>query len=101
MESRRSLNVMIELLRESEGIVIFPEGTYHTGGMGSGHIGLVRMVLSRIAIPFIPVGIGYSKGRWRTLARISIGRPIYGDSPRSVNKVIDHAMEEIAKLSGL
>ncbi len=101
LESRESFKMMMELLRTGEGIVIFPEGTYYRNSMGAGHIGLIRMILSRLAIPFIPVGIRYSKRGWKINVGIKIGRPYYGDQSTSIEELIDHIMKEIASLSGL
>jgi 1-acyl-sn-glycerol-3-phosphate acyltransferase len=100
-KSRGSLETMIGLLRKGEGVVIFPEGTYSRGKMGSGHIGLIRMVFSRFSIPFIPVGIRYSIKAWRTQVKILIGMPVYVDPARGVNDLYDNIMKEIARLSGL
>jgi len=100
LESRRSLKMMIELLRKGEGVVVFPEGAYYRDSMGSVHAGLLRMVLSRLTIPLIPVGIRYSAGRGRTLVRINIGSPVYKDSSIPVDKLINNIEKELARLSG-
>ncbi|MFC1533986.1 lysophospholipid acyltransferase family protein [Thermodesulfobacteriota bacterium] len=101
LESRQSLKSMIDLLKGGEGVVIFLEGTYYREGMGVGHVGLIRMIFPRFTIPFIPVGIRYSRKRGRTLVKIEIGRPIYGDSSMTVKEVVDRVMNEIARLSGI
>ena len=62
LESRRFLKRMIEHLQGGEGVVVFPEGTYYRDCMGPGRVGLVRMVLSRTAPPFVPVGVRYRRG---------------------------------------
>ena len=67
LESRKSLKTMLDLLEKGEGIVIFPEGTYYRSRMGRGHVGLIRMILSRSMVPFIPVGINYAAKSARTL----------------------------------
>jgi 1-acyl-sn-glycerol-3-phosphate acyltransferase len=100
-ESIKSVKKMFDLLKNGEGIVIFPEGTYYKERMGKGHKGLTRMILSRYRIPLIPVGINYSKGKGRMHVRIEIGRPLFSESSSSINKDIDLAFIEIARLSGL
>ena len=101
LESRRSLKDMIEHLKKGEGIVIFPEGTYYKNKMGPGHVGLIRMVLSRFTVPFIPVGIKYSGYGGRTMVRVNFGRPVYEDSSRRAVQLLNQIMKEIARLSGL
>lgn len=99
--SRRYLQTAIGLLQEGEGIVVFPEGTYHRGSMGPGQVGMVRLFLSRLSPPFIPVGIRYSRGGWRTFVRISFGKPVQADPEISPGRFLHGMMEEIAALSGL
>ena len=100
MESRQSLRVVQELLGEGEGIVVFPEGTYYRNRMGPGHVGLIRMIMSRSNVPFIPTGIRYQASGGYTEVRIEFGRPIYRDSSANAYLVVDRIMEEIARLSG-
>ncbi len=101
MESRRALQRMIGYLKKGEGIVIFPEGTYYRDKMGPGHSGLIRMIISRSRVPFIPVGINYTKKRGRTLAQINFGGSIYADGSAKADDLLRQIMTEIAKLSGL
>jgi len=101
VESRNSLNLVIELLRRGEGIVVFPEGTYYKNRMGPGHSGLVRLILSRLSPPFIPVGVDYSRRGWRTLVRIRFGEASHADPEASASANLDLMMKEIAQLSGL
>ncbi|MBW1798167.1 MAG: 1-acyl-sn-glycerol-3-phosphate acyltransferase [Deltaproteobacteria bacterium] len=101
LESRRSIKALIEFLKEGEGIVVFPEGTYYRGRMGPGQTGMVRLILSRLKVPFIPVGINYSRKGARTLVRIRFGNAIYGDSSAPANEFLDRIMKEIAQLSGM
>ena len=61
-ESQREIINMLDKLLDGEGVVIFPEGTYFEGHMGPGKTGLLRMIKSNLAFPFIPVGINI--GRW-------------------------------------
>jgi len=101
LESRGSIKAMVEFLEKGEGVVIFPEGTYFRNAMGPGHTGIVRYVISRLTLPFIPVGINYSGKGFRTLVRINFGKPIYTHSEISANIFLDDIMKEIAQLSGL
>jgi len=101
LESRNSLKAMVELLKKGEGIVVFPEGTYYRDKMGPGHIGVVRHIISRVPIAFIPVGINYTDKGWRTLVQINFGKPVYTCSGISTDIFIDEIMKEIAQLSGL
>ena len=101
LESRQSLKVMIEFLKKGEGIVVFPEGTYYRNKIGSAHAGIVRFILSRFSIPFIPVGMNYSGKRIRTLVRINFGKAIYSDPSAFAGPFLDNMMKEIAGLSGL
>ena len=101
LESRRSLNATIELLEKGEGVVIFPEGTYYRGRMGPGQAGMIRFVLSRLKLPFIPAGIHYATGGWRIHVRIRFGKAIYPEPALPLDKFFSHLMAEIAHLSGL
>lgn len=101
MESRDSLNAAIALLRRGEGIVIFPEGTYCMNKMGAGHLGMIRLILSRLSLPFIPVGVKYSRKGCRTLVNIKFGKAIYVDTDVSASAILDLVMREIARLSDL
>jgi 1-acyl-sn-glycerol-3-phosphate acyltransferase len=101
MESRHSLRVVQGLLEEGEGVVVFPEGTYYRNRMGPGHVGLIRMIMSRSDAPFIPTGIRYEASRSYTEVRIEFGRPIYRGSSVNAYLTVDRIMEEISLLSGL
>jgi len=101
LESRQSLKAMIEFIKEGEGVVVFPEGTYYRNKIGSAHAGIVRFVLSRFSIPFIPVGMNYSGKGIRILVRINFGKAIYSDPSASTGPFLDNMMKEIAGLSGL
>lgn len=100
MASRNHLRAMKKTLSSGEGIVVFPEGTYYPGRMGSGRIGIIRMLLSRIKGPFIPVGIRYVRGSWRTEVTIRFGQGLYGASKAGSDDFADRMMGEIARLSG-
>jgi 1-acyl-sn-glycerol-3-phosphate acyltransferase len=89
------------LLETGEGVVIFPEGTYYRGQMGPGQAGMVRFVLSRLKLPFIPVGINYTTGGWRIHVRICFGKAFQPEPDLPLDKFFSHLMAEIAHLSGL
>ncbi len=101
LESRRSIKALIEFMKKGEGIVVFPEGTFYRGRVGPGQIGMVRLILSRLKLPFIPVGINYSRDGFRILVRIRFGNVFYGDSSAPASEFLDHMMKEIAQLSGM
>ena len=101
LESRRSIKTVIDLLGKGEGIVLFPEGTYYRDRMGPGHAGMLRLILSRMAPPLIPVGIRYRRDRWRTSVHVRFGRPFHVRAGMSAGRLMDHVMERIARLSGL
>ncbi|MDY6935344.1 MAG: lysophospholipid acyltransferase family protein [Spirochaetota bacterium] len=101
LESRPYLRALIELIKKGERIVLFPEGTYYVNEMGPGNIGILRFILSRFDVPFIPIGICYSKVGFRTDVCISIGNPLYGNSSESPETFLEKTMKEIAFLSEL
>jgi 1-acyl-sn-glycerol-3-phosphate acyltransferase len=100
LETRESLRALEEYLRKGEGVVVFPEGTYYVKEMGPGRVGMVRFVLSRFHLPFIPVGIHYSKMSFRTMVRINFGEARYPDPAISPNPFLSGLMEDIERLSG-
>jgi 1-acyl-sn-glycerol-3-phosphate acyltransferase len=101
LESRRFLQATIQLLEKGEGVVIFPEGTYYRNKMGPGQSGMIRFVLSRLELPFIPVGINYAANGWRTRVRINFGKAFHADPTLAADTFVNRMMEEIAALSGL
>ncbi|MFC1863558.1 lysophospholipid acyltransferase family protein [Thermodesulfobacteriota bacterium] len=101
MESRESIVAMMDCLKKGEGVVIFPEGTYYQGTMGKGKTGLLRMIQSKITIPVIPVGLGYTRNKIRTLVKINFGKPVYEDAAVLLDKFPEIVMKEMARLSGL
>jgi 1-acyl-sn-glycerol-3-phosphate acyltransferase len=103
LASRRFLQATIELLEKGQGVVIFPEGTYYRNKMGPGQIGMVKFVLSRLKLPFIPVGINYAAGwrRQRVHVRIRFGKAFHSDPTLPADIFVNRMMKEIAVLSGL
>jgi len=100
LESRRSLRSIIEHLHGGEGVVIFPEGTYYRDRMGPPREGLVRMVLTKAAPAFVPVGVRYHKGL-RTGVDIRFGPPYFPKPREKAGAFLEVLMAEIARLSGL
>lgn len=108
-----SFRSILQLLREKEYLVIFPEGTYYRGKVGKGKSRLIQMILRWHAnpepdeartrkdqIPFVPVGIHYGGKGLRKLVTVKIGKPIVGratGAPRLTSQII----ESISLLSGL
>jgi len=101
LKSRGSIRAMIKFLEKGEGVVVFPEGTYYKNKMGSGKTGMVRLLVSRLSFPLIPVGINYSRRSFRILVRVRFGKPIYPDGETAPNSTLDTVMKRIALLSGL
>ena len=101
IESRKFLRAMIEILKGGEGLVVFPEGTYYRDRMGPAHVGVVRLILSHLELPFIPVGIQYVRKGWRVAVTINFGKAVYSDSRASASEFLDIVMADIAQLSGL
>jgi len=101
LKSRRSLTRVVELLKQGEGIAVFPEGTYYRDKMGPGQAGIVKLILSRASSPFIPVGIRYRHGAWRTSVHIHFGKALCPGAGASPKVLLNEIMGEIARLSGL
>lgn len=101
LESRPFLRIVTGLLREGEGIVVFPEGTYYPGLMGPGRQGIVRMIRRRVPVSFVPVGIRYGETGIRRAVRIAFGRPIQGGAGMEEGAFFSAVMAEISRLSGL
>jgi 1-acyl-sn-glycerol-3-phosphate acyltransferase len=101
LESRQSMRAIVEVLRNDEGLVVFPEGTYYPGAVGPGRSGLIRIIRSRARVPFSPVGIEYSGKRGRTLVKIRLGGPLAADQAVEERDFLAQVMKEIARLSGL
>jgi len=100
LESRQTMKAVIQFLKEGEGVVIFPEGTYYREKMGPGHAGIIRLVLSRLTLPFVPVGIRYRKTGLRTRVLVRFGRPFEAKKDTSYDRLLEQMMGEIARLSG-
>lgn len=101
LESRPFLRETIGLLKRGEGIVVFPEGTYYPGRMGPANLGIIRLISSRVEVPFIPAGIKYERKGRRWRVNIQFGKPCYQVPGGSIREFMEFAMDEIARLSNL
>jgi len=101
IESRNSLTKIIETLNQRQGIVLFPEGTYYMNKIGPGKTGIIKMIQSRLNVPFIPVGINYTKVGFRNQVKINFGKPIYVEKEMTPSMLLHILMKNIAELSGL
>lgn len=99
--TRTSIRTMVDLLRKGEGLVIFPEGTYYRNRMGSGHVGLIRLTGSQVRVPWIPVGIRYSREGLPRRVDITFGHMIPWESSEKPEAFLASAMQDIRALSGL
>jgi len=99
IESRRNLMRAVRLLEWGEGLVVFPEGTYYPGIVGPAKSGVVKFVLNRIDLPFIPVGIRYRREGLRTRAIVRFGAPQEAGPSETVKAFVDRLMAQIAQLS--
>jgi 1-acyl-sn-glycerol-3-phosphate acyltransferase len=101
MASRSSIKTLVGLLKEGAGVVVFPEGTYYRNCVGSGHVGLIRLIHSQIEVPFVPVGIRYSGKGLRKRVEIKFGKTVSWESSLEPEEFLASAMKEIRVLSGL
>lgn len=101
LASRNSIKTIVRLLKGGAGVVVFPEGTYYKNAMGSGHVGLIRLIRSRMDLPFIPTGIRYSGRGVRKLVEIEFGEALFWESSTEPEAFLASAMQEIKFLSGL
>ncbi|MBS1237257.1 MAG: phospholipid/glycerol acyltransferase [Deltaproteobacteria bacterium] len=101
LASRNSIKAIVRLLQGRAGVVVFPEGTYYKNAMGSGHVGLIRLIRSRMDLPFIPAGIRYSGRGVRKLVEIKFGEALFWQSSTEPEAFLASAVQEIKLLSGL
>lgn len=101
LESRGTLRAVIAHLKEGEAVVVFPEGTYHRNRMGKGNVGVVRLVLSKVSVPFFPVGVEYAKAASRTTVHVRFGEPLRMNSRENAAEFLERTLRTIGELSGL
>ncbi len=102
-----SIKYLLLCLKEAGKVVLFPEGTYVRGFVGSGKNRLIRLMLGiqpRLEDPisFIPMGIRYGQRvGLRRDVKIRIGRPLFAGEKSDAISLTNRIMEEISRLSGL
>ena len=101
MASRSSIKTVVGLVKKGAGVVVFPEGTYYRNCVGSGQVGLIRLIHSQIEVPFIPVGIRYVGKGVRKQVEIKFGKTMSWESSAEPEDFLALAMKEIRVLSGL
>ena len=101
LKSRNAIRAVIQFLKDGEGVVVFPEGTYYPNRMGPGKGGILKLIISRLALPLIPVGIRYRRNGIRTRVTVSFGKPIHHERKGSKDETLGRLMESIARLSAL
>ncbi len=101
VRSRDTLVSVLQKLKEGDGVVVFPEGTYYNNKVGPGHAGLIKMFYSNTDTLFIPAGIKYTEGRVRKTVSIIFGNPVKSDYFKNSEELFVYTMKEIAGLSGL
>ena len=107
VKTLNSFRFLLSLLKAAEKVVIFPEGTYFRGVVGSGKSRLIEMVLKfqselKQRIPFIPIGIRYGERvGWRRRVEIRIGHPLFAERESDAVPLTRQVMEEIGRLCGL
>ncbi|MGQ9688764.1 MAG: lysophospholipid acyltransferase family protein [Desulfobaccales bacterium] len=101
-----SFRQLLPLLQQRAYVVLFPEGTYVTEGVGPGKHRLVQMILAFQQrngfgrIPFVPLGIRYEPrpGVSGWAVRVRIGRPLTAAEAAQAPALTQALMAEIARL---
>ncbi len=110
VKSLDSFRYVEHLLQEGDFIVLYPEGTYYPRCMGRGKHRFIGRFLDfqgkngrreRKPIPFVPMGIQFVEGGFRSIVKVKIGKPLFareGEEAMVFTKLI---MAQIANLSDL
>jgi 1-acyl-sn-glycerol-3-phosphate acyltransferase len=110
VKSLDSFRYVEHLLNAGDFIVLYPEGTYYPGCMGRGKHRFIKRFLDfqekagrreLRPIPFVPMGIRFAKGNFRSAVKVRIGKPLFAREERDALVFTDLIMERIAELSGL
>lgn len=110
IKSLNSFRYLKNLLGWEEFIVLFPEGTYFPYVIGHGKHRLIQRLLYLQGkmgengfkkIPFIPMGLNYSRSGWPKKVEIKIGEPIYAPEEMASKEFTKIITKEIARLSGI
>lgn len=110
IRSLDSFRYVEQLLKRGEVVVLFPEGTYYRRSMGRGKRGFIQRILrfqekmgwtENRAIPFLPLGVQYQRGRYRSQVRVKIGPPLFAPGETEGIDFTRRIMARIGELSGL
>jgi 1-acyl-sn-glycerol-3-phosphate acyltransferase len=109
IKSLATFRELVLLLRQEAFLVLFPEGTYYPGAMGSGKWRLVQMILrlqnkqALRSVLFLPVGISYERwsGGGKTRVTLRIGEPLQEPDPCRAEDFTAQLLSRIKELSGL
>jgi 1-acyl-sn-glycerol-3-phosphate acyltransferase len=110
VKSLDSFRYVEHLLNEGDFIVLYPEGTYYPGCMGRGKHRFIRRFLDfqekngrrgRKPIPFVPMGICFAEGAFRSAVKVRIGEALFAQEGQDPLIFTDLIMGRIAELSGL
>ena len=99
VRSKASFRKIQEILKKGGGIVVFPEGTYYPEEMGPIRPGMIRFLLKRGDVPFIPTGIRYTRRVLRSRVDIRFGEPIWRRNYNSDEDFMEKIRYMVASLS--
>ena len=86
VKSLDSFRYVEHLLQEGDFIVLYPEGTYYPRCMGRGKHRFIKRFLDfqerngwreEKPIPFVPMGIQFAGGGFRSIVKVKIGKPLF------------------------
>ena len=101
-----SFRRLLPLLIDQAYVVLFPEGTYVRGQVGSGRHRLIQLLLKFQhrdglgLLPFVPVGVSYHPLNWGYRVEVNLGPPLYAAQPKEAPALTAGLMAQIALLSG-
>jgi 1-acyl-sn-glycerol-3-phosphate acyltransferase len=101
-----SFKRLLPLLQDRAYMVLFPEGTYFRGTVGSGKHRFIQMLLKLQhrdglgLLPFVPVGVSYQPQERGCRVEVSLGPALRAAHPKEALPLTAALMEQIARLSG-
>ena len=101
-----SFRQIAPLLKTGAFLVLFPEGTYVRGRVGTGKHRLIQMLLKLqnqdglSLLPFVPVGLAYRPQRLGLDIEVRVGAPLSVPRADQAPVLTRALMQEIARLSG-